>query len=126
MHTNLAKDDTPRSPEQGTPGQTRMVHTIPDMPRRVHNMWDQPRMMLIIPDHPRMPRTVHTLPAHAQSRLECTLAQDQVGLFQIHPYIPSTVGPAKMVQRPRYPVVESDHLAISMVQFKVNTWGFKN
>ena len=83
--------------------QTRMVHTIPDKPRRVHTMPDQPRMMLIIPDHPRM---VHTIPAHAQFSPEWTLAQaqDQAGLFQIYPYIPYTVGPAEMVQRPRYPV----------------------
>ena len=114
IHTNKPRTG------QTIPGQTRMVHTIPDMPRRVHNMWDQPRMMHIIPDHPRM---VHTRPAHAQSRLECTpaQAQDQAGLFQIYPQVPSTVGPAKMVERPIYPVVESDHLDISMVQFKVNT-----
>ena len=53
------------------PDQPRMVHAIPDKTRRVYNMLDKPRMM-------------HPIPHHAQFR------PDQVGLFQIYPYFPSS------------------------------------
>ena len=62
---------------------------------------------------------MHTSPAQDSPSLK-----DQAGIFQIHPYVLSIVGPVRMILRLRYPVAESDHIDISMVQFKENIWGF--
>ena len=78
---------------------------------------------------------VHTIPAHAKYRPGYTPVQPRMehnssglgpgrSLSDLSIY--SIFGPAKMIQRPIYPVGESDHIDISMVQFKENICGFRN